>query len=96
MSDPDQAFVDPAKLHELAGHLTKLAHRIRELDQDLEHQLARLGETFRDSEYDKFKSHFRSSRRKLTEFVEEITGVVPKLHRDADHIVASQRVAMDP
>jgi uncharacterized protein YukE len=95
MSHPQQAYVDPEKLREFADDLSSLARRIRELDKEFESELARLGQTFRDAEYDRFKAHFLTSQQKLARFVDEVQIVVPKLRQDAEDVAASRRVRLD-
>ena len=95
MSNPNQANVDPEGLRNFANELSNLATRIQGLDKDMEQGLVRLGETFRDEEYQKFREHFMASRQKLGGFVDEIRKLVPKLNQDAEDIATSQRVKLD-
>src|SRR5262245_58160698 len=90
-----QAHIDPLKLQEFAAQLSLFAEKITELDRALEHGLMRLGQTFRDDEYQRFRARFTASRSRLAAFVEEVRETVPKLNADADDIRAAQNVRLD-
>ena len=92
MQQPSAAHVDPEQLREFAMTLAALARRLSDIDQSMAMELARLGETFCDAEYDKFRTHFMGSRQKLVKFTEDIRAVVPKLRADADDVARSQGV----
>jgi len=95
MANPDQAHADSERLRSFADNLSLFADRIKDLDNEMQQGLARLGETFRDEEYEKFRSHFRSSRQKLIGFVDEVKTLVPKLRVDADDLAAYGRIKLD-
>jgi uncharacterized protein YukE len=95
MTSPNQAHADSERLRAFADELSLFSRRIKDLDQELQQGLARLGETFQDGEYEKFRTHFRSSRQKLLGFVEEVQSLVPKLRVDADDLAASERTKLE-
>lgn len=95
MAHGRQAHADPKDLREFAGDLGALCAKITDHDRDLQRELGRLGETFRDQEYEKFRTHFQASRRKLIEFAEEMRQFAGQLEKDADHLAAAQRVKLD-
>lgn len=86
MTDRNQAHADPERLRAFAHELADYSERINQLDGEMQAALARLGETFRDDEYERFREHFRSSRQNLLAFVEDIKAVIPKLRTDADDL----------
>lgn len=92
MTDGGQAHADSERLRAFANELTDYSARIKQLDDDLQAALTRLGETFRDEEYERFREHFRSSRQRLLAFVEEIRSVTPKLRTDADDLAEYGRI----
>ena len=95
MSNTNQAHADPDRLRSFASELSLLATNIQDLNKDMERELVRLGNTWRDDEYDKFRSHFLNSRQKLTAFVEELRRNAPKIIQDAEEIAASQSIKLD-
>jgi uncharacterized protein YukE len=95
MTNPNQAHADWERLRTFADELALFSERIRDLDHEMQQGLAKLGETFRDDEYEKFRAHFRSSRQKLLGFVEEVKTLVPKLRVDADDLAAYGRIKLD-
>lgn len=95
MADPNQAYVDPERLRVLSSELTSFAGKIEQMDGDLRGALAHLGRTFRDAEYDKFKSHYTSSSEKLRSFVEVIRRLTPRIDQDVEALLASQRVRLE-
>lgn len=92
MTNPNQAHADAQRLRAFADQLSLYAERIRDLDHDLHQGLTRLGDTFRDQEYERFRGHFRSSREKLLTFVEDVKTLVPKLRVDADDLAEYGRI----
>ena len=92
MTDGSQAHVDSERLRAFANELSDYAARIKDLDGDLQAALTRLGDTFRDDEYNRFCDRFRSSRQRLLAFVEDVKSVVPKLRTDADDLAEYGRI----
>ena len=90
-----QAHVDSERLRALAVDLARFSERIKEVDGEMQRALTKLGETFRDDEYDRFRDHFGASRRRLLEFVEDVSAVIPKLHADANDIAEYGRIKQD-
>ena len=95
MSSGDQVNADPERIRELANSLAKFSGQVKELDSEVQRGLVRLGETFRDAEYEKFKNHFQKSRSGLTDFTVEIEGLIPKLRADADDLIDAANVQPD-
>lgn len=91
----NQADVDPERLRMLSAELTAFAGKIERLDADMKGALAQLGRTFRDAEYERFRIHFLGSSERLRAFVEAIRGLTPRLDRDVETLVASQRVRLE-
>lgn len=90
--DSSQANVDPEKLQVLSAELSTLASKIVQMESDLRGALAQLGRTFRDDEFDRFKELFLSSSQRLDGFVEAIRRLTPSLDRDAEELIAAQRI----
>jgi len=92
MGDFHQANVDPEKLRTLSVELTVFAGKIEQIDGDLQGGLARLGETFRDDEYIRFRELFLRSSQQLGQFVEAIRQFTPGLDRDVEELIAAQHI----
>lgn len=95
MADSGQAHVDPERLRTLSAQLSAFVGKIEQMEGDLQQALAQLGRTFRDAEYDHFKTHFVSSSQKLRAFVEATRRLTPKLDRDVEDLLASQRIKLE-
>lgn len=93
--EPTQVHVDPEHLRTFSDVLTQFAQRVHDFDAKLAHEVDRLGNSFRDQDYVRFREAFQSSRQLLKRFVEETRKVVPELKNDADIIAESQRVKLD-
>jgi hypothetical protein len=93
--EPSQVHVDPEQLRAFSEILAQFAQRVHEFDAKFAHEVDRLGNTFRDQDYVKFREAFLSSRQLLKRFVEETRKVVPDLKRDAELIAQSQKVKLD-
>lgn len=93
--EPTQVHVDPEQLRTFSEILAQFAQRVHDYDAKLAHEVDRLGNTFRDQDYAKFREAFQSSRQLLKRFVEETQKVVPELKRDAEVIAQSQKLKLN-
>ncbi len=88
----DGAYVDPQKLRDFALSLKILAGFVEERVRELDGRLGRLGQSWRDQEFQKFRDQMRAARRRLSMFAEETKKVAPMLERDAQAAEAYQRI----
>jgi hypothetical protein len=86
------AHVDPEQLREFSNALDVFASKVASHDSAMTTALVRLGDSFKDDDYERFRARFISSRQLLQRFVEEAKKQVPRLRDDADKIVAAQSV----
>jgi hypothetical protein len=90
--DRNQAYADPAAIEEAAKALEGFVMRVRDFDNRLEGELNRLGITFQDEAYDRFRASFEATRKLTAQFVDESIAVLPKLRKDAELIKAAQHL----
>lgn len=95
MDKSEQAHAESETLRTLSKELASFASKIERLDGDLRGALAHLGQTFRDEEYERFRTHYAGSSAKLRSFVELIRGLTPQLDRDVEALVAAEQVKLD-
>jgi uncharacterized protein YukE len=88
--DRNQASVEPTAIEEAAKALENFVMRVRDFDNRLEGQLNRLGLTFQDEAYERFRASFEGTRKLTARFVDETTSVLHKLRKDAELIRAAQ------
>ncbi|MDW7651686.1 MAG: WXG100 family type VII secretion target [Bacillota bacterium] len=81
-----QVHVDPDKLRSFAGELKKFTDVVDNYFNVLNNELNRLGASWEDQEYDRFKREFIPVRQVLKTFVGEAGKLVPKLETDASVI----------
>ncbi len=86
-----QIDVDPRSLREFAGKLKRFAATIEDHSARLGSSLGRVGESWRDHEFEDFAREFKSSQQHLKRFVEETKKTAPLLDRDAEMIEDYQR-----
>ena len=89
------AYVDPEKLRSFAGSLKGYAGFIEESLSKLKAELSRLGDTWRDQEYEAFRDNFVKTQRLLHKFIEEAKRTQALLQRDADALEDAQRVRLE-
>jgi hypothetical protein len=81
-----QVYADSQKLRTFAREIRDFANAVDEQMSGLRHGVGRLGETWRDGEYDDFVNRLTSAQHHLRKFVEEVKRTAPLLERDADAI----------
>lgn len=84
--------VDPDRLRAIAEELSMFSNDIKTELALLDNELARLGRSWQDDEYVKFKSAIQPLRRILDQFHEEITSSKPEILADAEAIRAYQKL----
>jgi len=85
-----QIHVDPQALRDFAGALVRFREVVNEEGNKVDRQLARLGETWRDQEYDRFVDEFIVALRAIEAFSADLDVAVPLLLRDAEAIQTYQ------
>ncbi|MCL0040896.1 WXG100 family type VII secretion target [Thermodesulfovibrionales bacterium] len=81
-----QVHVDPEKLRRFAGELRQFTEVINNYFNLLSNEMNRLGSSWQDQEYEKFKRGFAPSRQMLQKFADESKKIVPLLEKDATDI----------
>jgi len=81
-----QVHVDPERLRRFAGELGRFTEVITNYFDVLSNELHRLGSSWQDQEYEKFRDSFAPSRQMLQKFANESKKIVPLLERDATAI----------
>ncbi len=84
--------VDPDRLLAIAEELSMFSGDIRTELTVLDGELARLGRSWQDEEYTKFKRAIQPLRRVLDEFQQEIARSKPDMLADAEAIRVYQRL----
>jgi hypothetical protein len=79
-----QAYVDPEELRAFAGKLKSFAEFVDGQANSITTDLGRLGETWRDQEYEDFVKYFNRTKQLLRKFTDEAKRAVPLLERDAN------------
>lgn len=77
------AYVDADKLRHLVGTLKAYTDDLDEYGDTLAGGIDRLGETWRDEQFDHFSEEFRAAAAVLHRLVQEIRNVIPHLEQDA-------------
>jgi len=83
--------VDPDRLLVIAEELSMFSNNVKTELMQLDNELGRLGRSWQDEEYGKFKAAIQPLRRILDRFHEEIVHTKPDMLADADTIRAMQR-----
>ena len=84
--------VDPDRLRAIAEELSMFSNDIKAELNLLSNQLAKLGRTWQDEEYKKFKNAIQPLHKILERFHEEIVRSKPSMLADAEAIRAYQRL----
>ena len=79
-----QAYVDPQSLRQFADELRQFNEFIEETLADLNQKINRLGQTWRDQEYEKFMRVFQGTKRLLESFSVEASAIIPQLENEAE------------
>lgn len=79
-------LTDPEELEKFAQRLKAASLAIQELNAQIRSGLSRLGDSWRDAQYQEFASAFFRVQKVLQQFVSEAEKVVPQLLADADTI----------
>ena len=82
---------DPEKLRGFAGDLKKFNETILQTIDKLNRETNRLGNSWRDQEFEKFRSNFIPTVQALKEFTGESEKLIPKLRKHADSIEEYQK-----
>lgn len=88
----NQIHVNPEKLREFARLLKGFSHFAEASLANLNWQLARLHNTWRDQEFDKFAASVRKTQARLKAFSAETAKTVPALERDAEAMTEYQKL----
>jgi len=91
MASPD-IHVDPDRLRAIAEELSMFSNDIRTELTLLNSEIGKLGRSWQDEEYKKFKNAIQPLHRILEQFHEEITRSKPDMLADAEAIRAYQRL----
>ena len=91
MASPD-IHVDPDRLRAIAEELSMFSNDIKTQLTLLSNELAKLGRSWQDDEYKKFKNAIQPLHRILEQFQEEITRSKPDMLADAEIIRAYQKL----
>jgi len=91
MASPD-IHVDPDRLRAIAEELSMFSNDIRTQLTLLNNELSKLGRSWQDEEYKKFKHAIQPLHRILEQFQEEITRSKPDMLADAEAIRAYQKL----
>jgi|GEM_PF-911821 len=86
-----EIHVDPDRLREIAEELSMFSADIGTQLTVLSHELERLGRTWQDEEYGKFKNAIQPLLQILEHFHEEITRSKPAMLADAEVVRAYQK-----
>lgn len=78
--------VDPEELRRFAGDLKKFNANVLQRFDKLTRETNRLGNSWQDQEFEKFKNHALPMLQLLKRFTNESDKLIPKLQRDADAI----------
>ncbi|MGA4578519.1 WXG100 family type VII secretion target [Limisphaera sp. VF-2] len=81
-----QVHVDPEKLRSFAAELKRFAKEVEGQVNGLGNDLARLAQTWRDQEYERFVEEFVATQRQLQVFAEEVRTLAPLLEQDAEAV----------
>jgi uncharacterized protein YukE len=84
--------VDPDRLRVIAEELSTFSNDVKTELTLLDGELAKLGRSWQDAEYAKFKAAIQPLRRILDQFHQEITRSKPDMLADAETIRAYQRL----
>jgi uncharacterized protein YukE len=90
-----EIYSDPEKLRDFAQKLKSFADLVEGTMGDLNSRLGRLGDTWRDQEYDYFVNKFATIKKRLNRFVTETRNTAPLLERDAAALEEYRRVRLD-
>lgn len=77
---------DPDALREFANNLKRFNGDLRGRVSSLQGQFARLGETWKDQEHQKFAEEFQQTMRALNKFMQDADAHVPFLLRKAQRL----------
>ena len=78
-----QAQVDPVKLREFAQLLRTYCDTAQQSLQTVQNQLARLGTSWRDREYERFRDEMRKVETQMSALRGEMGKIIPVMERDA-------------
>ena len=81
-----QAIANPEDLRRFAAELKQFNNQLRESTARLQAQFARLGDTWRDQEHQKFAQEFEQTMRVLAHFMRTADKHVPFLLRKAQRL----------
>ena len=87
-----QIYTDPEKLRQFSADLKRFAEITHSHMEATKGRLGRLGDTWRDHEYEKFVQVFAGAQKLLRKFVEETNRIAPLLERDAEALEEYQRL----
>jgi uncharacterized protein YukE len=86
-----EIYVDPDRLLLIAEELSRFSNEVKAELMQLDNELGRLGRSWQDEEYTRFKEAIQPLRRILDQFHQEIVRTKPDMLADAETIRAMQR-----
>jgi len=87
--------IDPVKVKEFATKLKALSGFTNEQMSMLHSRLDQLNRTWRDDQFGEFREEVKKTGLSLELFTNEVSKVVPQLHRDAER-AEEYRIARPP
>ena len=77
---------DPEKLRAFAADVSTHSHHLLQTVDELSRHLSRLGQTWKDEQFDYFSQDVEVIKNSLVEFSEEVNKVVHELNTDAEKL----------
>ena len=74
------------RLQAFADHLKTYLHKVRRIESEIGNRVARLGQTWQDQEYQRFRAGIQRVEHQLTEFEEAARQLVPKIAAYAEQV----------
>lgn len=83
-----EVYANPQRILSLADEINQFFDRLRTETEKMSDGFNHLGETWRDSEHQKFKHAFERLREELEKVGLEVSRREPELKEDAEHLIA--------
>lgn len=87
MADPDAVYANAKIIRSLAGEIQDYTRKINDELNELDAGLKRVGTTWKDEGYSKFRSAFDRLRAQFVDLAEEIGRRRPELEKDAEILI---------
>ncbi|WP_295433154.1 hypothetical protein [uncultured Thiodictyon sp.] len=82
------------RLQTFADHLKAYLQKVRRIESEIGNRVARLGHTWQDQEYQRFRAGFQRVGHQLTDFEEAAKQLSPKIAAYADEVGKIHRDSM--